>query len=471
MLFDLPNSTGTWYNASNISDEGGVRVIQMPRGAAFVIERLKQHGFQGYVVGGCVRDSLLGRTPKDWDICTDALPEEMQRIFADQHVIETGLKHGTLTVMYAHEPYEVTTFRVDGEYTDHRHPDEVRFVKDVVDDLSRRDFTVNAMAWNPDTGLVDAFSGQEDLARGLIRCVGEPEKRFGEDALRIMRALRFASTYGFAIEPETQKAIHGLKETLSGVAAERIRVELAKLLCGSGAGRILMDYRDVIFTILPQLAPMDGFDQRTPHHAYDVWEHTIHAVKNAPSNETLRLTMLLHDSGKPASFTVDEQGVGHARGHHKISTQIAAEALAYLRVDNATRDRVLLLVEHHDWPLSTERTLLKRRLNRLGEEALFQLIDVQRADALGKGTVPADEVEAQTEEIRQALIALIAEKPCVTLKDMAVNGRDLMAEGICGKALGETLQWLLAEVIAERLENDREALLAAARLHRNEQNT
>ncbi len=442
-------------------------MIHMPRGAAFVIDRLKQHGRQGYVVGGCVRDSLLGRTPKDWDICTDALPEELQRIFADQHVIETGLKHGTLTVMYEHEPYEVTTFRVDGEYTDHRHPDEVHFVKNVVDDLSRRDFTVNAMAWNPETGLVDAFSGQQDLAAGLIRCVGEAEKRFGEDALRIMRALRFASTYGFAIEQETQAAIHRLKDTLCDVAAERIRVELAKLLCGKGAGSILREYRDVIFAILPQLAPMDGFDQRTPHHAYDVWEHTVRAVENAPETETLRLTMLLHDAGKPAAFTVDEQGVGHAWGHQKGSVQIAAEVLADLKVDNATRDRVLLLVEHHDWPLSTDRKLLKRRLNRFGEEALFQLIDVQRADAMGKGTVPPEEIEAQTDAIRQALSALIAENPCVTLKDMAVNGRDLMAEGIRGKALGEMLQWLLDEVIAERLVNEREALLAAARLHRD----
>lgn len=446
-------------------------MIRMPEGAAFVIDRLGRHGHQAYVVGGCVRDSLLGRTPKDWDICTDALPEEMQRIFADQHVIETGLKHGTLTVMYAHEPYEVTTFRVDGEYTDHRHPDEVRFVKDVVDDLSRRDFTVNAMAWNPDTGLVDAFGGQEDLARGVIRCVGEAEKRFGEDALRIMRALRFASTYGFEIEAATATAIHALKATLHGVAAERIRVELAKLLCGQGAGRIMRQYSDVIFTILPQLAPMVGFDQRTPFHAYDVWEHTIRTVENAPATETLRLTMLLHDSGKPAAFTVDEQGVGHAWGHQKISAQIAVEALASLKVDNATRDRVLTLVEHHDWPMSTERTLLKRRLNRLGEEALFQLIDVQRADAMGKGTMTAEEINAQTGEIRQALTALIAESPCVTLKDLAVNGRDLMAEGVTGKALGETLKWLLDEVLNERLVNEREALLTAARTHRAAQDT
>ena len=445
-------------------------MVTMPAGAAFVLQRLKENGFQGYVVGGCVRDSLLGRAPKDWDICTDALPEEMQRVFRDQHVIETGLKHGTLTVMYDHEPYEVTTFRVDGEYTDHRHPDEVRFVKNVVDDLARRDFTVNAMAWNPQSGLVDAFGGQEDLRAGVIRCVGEADRRFGEDALRIMRALRFASVYGFDIEAETAAAVHRLKDTLRDVAAERIRVELAKLLCGQSAGKMLREYADVFFAILPQLAPMHGFDQRTPYHAYDVWEHTVRAVENAPSTETLRLTLLLHDAGKPAAFTVDEQGVGHAHGHHRLSAEIAAEVLAYLRLDNATRDRILMLVEHHDWPLSTERTLLKRRLNRLGEEALYQLIEVQRADALGKGTEAAADVEARAEELRQALTALLAERPCVTLRDMAVNGRDLMAEGIAhGKQLGETLNWLLAEVLNERLPNEREALLSAARTHRDAQ--
>ena len=439
-------------------------MFELPRGAAFVLDRLAQHGFQAYVVGGCVRDTMLGRAPKDWDICTDALPEDMQRVFAGQHVIETGLKHGTLTVMIDHEPYEVTTFRVDGAYTDHRHPDEVLFVSDVRDDLSRRDFTINAMAWNPKTGLVDIAGGQQDLAAGLIACVGEPDRRFSEDALRIMRALRFASVYGFDIEAQTACAIHRLKHTLQGVAAERIRVELAKLLCGQGAGEILRAYSDVIFGILPQLAPMSGFDQRTPHHAYDVWEHTIRAVENAPANETLRLTMLLHDSGKPAAFTVDEQGVGHAWGHQQQSAQIAGEILNGLRLDNATRDRVLLLVEHHDWPLSTERTLLKRRLNRLGEEALWQLIDVQRADALAKGTQAPEEIEARTAQIRQALTALLAENPCVTLRDMAVNGRDLMAEKLAsGKALGEMLNWLLGEVLNERLPNEREALLDAAR--------
>lgn len=437
-------------------------MFDLPQGAAFIIKRLNACGHQAYVVGGCVRDSLLGIAPKDWDICTSALPEEMQAVFRDQHVVETGLKHGTLTVVIDHVPYEVTTFRVDGEYTDHRHPDAVTFVTDVREDLARRDFTVNAMAYHPETGLVDAFHGQEDLAAGVIRCVGEAERRFDEDALRILRALRFASTYGFAIEEHTAAAVHSLKATLTDVAAERIRVELAKLLCGKGVGGILRAYHDVICQVLPQLAPMVGFEQHTPFHKYDVWEHTVRAVEAVLPTEVLRLTMLLHDSGKPAAFTLDENGVGHAYGHHKISAQIADEVLSALKVDNATHQRVLLLVEHHDWPLSTERTLLKRRLHKLGEEALRQLIQVQRADAMGKGTQTAEEIESRIAALSQAVEELIASQPCVTLKDLAVRGGDLIQVGMKGKAIGQCLDYLLNEVMAERLENDRQTLLDAA---------
>ena len=440
-------------------------MFELPRGAAFVLKRLHDAGYQAYVVGGCVRDTLLGIAPKDWDVCTNALPHEMQRVFADCHVIETGLQHGTLTVMYDHEPYEVTTFRVDGEYTDHRHPDEVIFVTDVREDLSRRDFTVNAMAWSEETGVVDAFGGQEDLAARLIRCVGDARKRFGEDALRIMRAMRFASVYGFAIDPDTDEAIHELKNTLADVAAERIRVELAKLLCGAGAGNILRTYRDVIFTLFPALAPMDGFDQRTPHHLWDVWEHTVRAVEAVPATETLRLAMLLHDCGKIAVFSVDDQDEGHFYGHEEQSVRIAEKVLADLKLDNATRDRVLVLIGSHGWPVTPERRLLKRRLNQLGEEALRQLIEVKRADALATGTKDAAAVEAHRAQTLSALDALLAENPCVTLRDMAVNGRDLMAMGAKGRAVGETLQWLLEQVLDENLPNDRDALLAAAQAH------
>ena len=438
-------------------------MFDLPSGAAWILRRLNDCGYRAYVVGGCVRDVLLGKTPNDWDICTDALPEDMQRVFADCHVVETGLKHGTLTVVLEHEPYEVTTFRVDGGYTDHRHPDSVTFVSDLTADLARRDFTVNAMAYHPDEGVVDAFGGRDDLRAGVIRCVGEAMRRFDEDALRILRALRFASTYGFAIEDQTASAVHSLKHTLRGVAAERIRVELAKLLCGGGAEQILRDYHDVITCVLPQLAPMVGHDQRTPFHRYDVWEHSIRAVAAVPPTEALRLTMLLHDSGKPAAFTVDEKGVGHAWGHQKLSKGLAEEILSYLKVDNATRDRVLLLVEHHDIPITAEPARLRRRLNQFGEEALWQLIEVHRADNLAKGTEPPEAVEAHWAGIRAALQHELDLKPCFTLKAMAVGGADLIAAGMKpGKALGACLEALLAQVVEGTLPNERDALLKAA---------
>ncbi len=438
-------------------------MMKLPAGAAFVLDRLHGAGYQAYAVGGCVRDALLGRTPKDWDVCTDALPEEMQRVFADCRVIETGLKHGTLTVLYEHEPYEVTTFRVDGAYTDHRHPDAVHFVRDVREDLSRRDFTVNAMAWSPKTGLVDAFGGRADLEKGVIRAVGDAGTRFSEDALRIMRALRFASVYGFSIEADTARAAHRLAPTLKNVAAERIRVELAKLLCGRGAADILRQYRDVVFTLFPALAPMDGFDQRSPYHAFDIWEHTVRAVELAPPTETLRLAMLLHDAGKPQAFTVDEAGVGHAWGHPALGEGVARQVLTFLRVDNATFERILLLVRHHDDDFAPDRRSMLRLLSRVGEAAAYQLLAVRRADESAKGVRPLSETDAESDALVAALDAVVASRPCVTLKDMALTGRDLMAAGLPkGKQIGETLAFLLEEVIEERLPNDRDALLSAA---------
>ena len=437
--------------------------MRLPEGAAFILERLGERGYRAYVVGGCVRDAQMGLEPKDFDVCTDALPEQMKAAFADCRVVETGLRHGTLTVLYDHVPYEVTTFRVDGAYSDHRHPDGVTFVSDVTADLARRDFTVNAMAWNPVSGLVDAFGGQEDLRNRLIRCVGDPATRFDEDALRILRALRFAAVYGFSIEEKTSQAIHALRDTLRGVAAERVRIELAKLLCGQAAETVLREYSDVLFTIMPSLSPMLGFDQRTPYHRYDVWEHTLRTLAAAPATEVLRLTMLLHDSGKPASFTLDDKGVGHAYGHPKRSAEIAREILTGLRVDKATLDRVTLLVANHDYPLTPERRIILRRLNRFGEEVLRQLIEVHRADGLGKGTVSPELVEDWAATMRSALDAVLAEKPCFTLADLAVNGSDLINAGLPrGRAVGQCLQTLLEAVIDGKLPNERKALLAAA---------
>ena len=442
--------------------------ICLPADVAALLAMLRDAGFPAYTVGGCVRDALLGITPHDWDICTSALPERMQQVFKDLHTVETGLKHGTLTVVVNHVPYEITTFRVDGEYTDHRHPDSVSFVDNIAEDLSRRDFTVNAMAWSPDSGLVDLFDGREDLAAGVIRCVGDPALRFDEDALRVLRALRFASVYDFSIDPATDAAARKLAPSLHGVAGERIREELMKLLCGKGVGRILRAYPDVLSEIIPEIRPMVGYNQQNHHHSYDLWEHTVRAVENVPAEADFRLAMLLHDTGKPRVRTTDEHGEGHYRGHQAVSAEIAERAADALRLDNATRDRVILMVRYHDIPLRTEtgeinldRSFLLRKLNRFGEKDLRALIRIHRADRIATGYSSPEREDRRMKERLDALDALLAEQPCFTLKDLAVNGRDLQAEGLRGKEIGETLQRLLEAVMDGTLENTRDVLLQA----------
>ena len=440
--------------------------LSLPAPVSALLARLNGAGFSAYAVGGCVRDSILGLEPHDWDICTSALPEQMQEVFRDLHTVETGLKHGTLTVVVDHVPYEVTTFRVDGDYTDHRHPDSVRFVDDLTQDLARRDFTVNAMAWNPETGLADPFDGQKDLAANLIRCVGEPEQRFDEDALRILRALRFASVYDFAIEPATSAALRKMAPDLSRVAGERIREELLKLLCGKAAGRILREYPEVLAEIIPEIRPMIGYDQQNHHHSYDLWEHTVRGIEGVPADPVLRLTMLLHDTGKPEARTTDEKGEGHYKGHGKISEQIARKTAETLHLDNAFRDRLCTLVLHHDTPLrtqsgeiNTDRSFLLRRLNRFGEENLRALFLIHCSDRVATGYTTQEREDARLKQRMSALDALLAEQPCFTLKDLAVNGRDLIAAGLKGKAVGEALQALLEAVMDGKVSNNKEALL------------
>ena len=440
--------------------------IHPPRTVIDLITRLNAAGFSAYAVGGCIRDSLLGLTPHDWDLCTSALPEDMLRVFKDERVAETGLKHGTLTVIRDHIPYEITTFRVDGAYTDHRHPDSVAFVADVAEDLARRDFTINAMAWSPDTGLTDLFGGREDLEAGVIRCVGEPSLRFGEDALRILRALRFASVYDFAVDPATDEAARKLAPTMRSVAGERIREELLKLLCGRGAGRILRAYPDVLGVIIPEILPMVNYDQQNHHHSWDLWEHTVRALEGVPPEPDLRLAMLLHDTGKPSVRTTDEHGEGHYRGHQAASAKIAERVAADLRLDNAFRDRLILLVEYHDIPLRTDsgetnldRSFLLRRLNRFGEKDLRALFLIHRADRIATGYSSPEREDARLKERMDALDALLAEQPCFTVRNLAVNGNDLLAAGYRGKKVGETLQRLLENVMDGKTENTRDALL------------
>ena len=441
--------------------------MNLPVPVAALLNRLKEAGFSAYAVGGCVRDSLLGLKPHDWDICTSALPEQMQQVFQDFRTVETGLKHGTLTVIVNHEPYEVTTFRVDGDYTDHRHPDSVRFVGDLTQDLARRDFTVNAMAWSPDTGLADPFGGQQDLSAGLIRAVGIPEQRFDEDALRILRALRFAAVFGFEIESATSAALRKMAPDLSRVAGERIRVELLKLLCGKAAGKILREYPDVLSEIIPEIRPMIGYDQQNHHHSYDLWEHTVRGIEGVPADPVLRLTMLLHDTGKPIVRTTDDKGEGHYYGHQKVSAEIALKTAESLRLDNAFRDRLHTLVLHHDTPLrtqdgeiNTDRSFLLRRLNRFGEENLRALFLIHCSDRIATGYSTPEREKARLAERTAALDALLAEQPCFSLKDLAVKGGDLTAAGLSGKAVGEALQSLLEAVMDGKVPNEKAALLA-----------
>ena len=442
--------------------------VCLPPAVSDLIARLNEAGFSAYAVGGCVRDSLLGLTPHDWDLCTSALPEDMLRVFRNERVAETGLKHGTLTVIRNHVPYEITTFRVDGTYTDHRHPDSVAFVADVAEDLARRDFTVNAMAWSPADGLTDLFGGRNDLEAGIIRCVGEPCRRFEEDALRILRALRFASVFDFAIDPATDEAARKQASSLRNVAGERIREELLKLLCGRGAGRILRAYPDILGVVIPEILPMVGYDQQNHHHSWDLWEHTVRALEGVPPEPDLRLTMLLHDTGKPSVRTTDERGEGHYKGHQAASGKIAERVASDLRLDTASRNRIVRLVEYHDIPLRTEsgetnldRAFLLRRLNRFGEKDLRALFLIHRADRIATGYSSPEREDARLKERMDALDALLAEQPCFTVKDLAVNGHDLMAAGFRGKAVGDTLQRLLEDVMDGKTENTREALLGS----------
>lgn len=442
--------------------------IKLPPQAVELIHRLEAHGYEGYAVGGCVRDSLLGKEPHDWDICTSARPDEMSACFAGEKVIPTGLRHGTLTVLKNHVPYEVTTYRVDGTYTDCRRPDQVTFVRNLREDLARRDFTMNAMAYHPREGLVDCFGGQEDLEKRIIRAVGDPEERFSEDALRILRALRFASTLGFSVEKETAAAAHAKKKLLEKVAAERIFSELVRLICGSGALPQLLKFPDVLGVFLPELLPSLGLIQQNPHHIYTVWEHTARALSYAPPDPVLRLTMLFHDLGKPASMTVDEAGVGHFYGHDQVSRRLCAQALARLRSDNDTKAQVDTLIQYHDADFAAGRRGARRWLSRLGERTLRQLLEVKRADCRAQAPAYLEENLCSLEAFERNMEEVLAQQECFSIKDLAVDGTALMQEAGYppGPAIGKALNALLDGVLEERMPNEKAELLERARLYR-----
>ncbi len=434
--------------------------FDIPAGARKILQTLAEAGFEAYLVGGCVRDLLRGVEPHDWDICTSARPEETERYFAGQRIIETGLKHGTVTVLVDGEPYEITTYRTEGPYSDRRRPDYVRFVPDLTEDLARRDFTMNAIAMDLGGNLRDPFGGADDIKAGLIRCVGEPDQRFQEDGLRVMRALRFASVFGYGIEECTVQAIHDNRTMLDRVAAERISVELCKLLIGKNAGDVLRQYPDVFCQFWPQLGPLVTLEQHNPWHCWGGWEHTVHAVEAVPADVTLRLAMLLHDIGKPACKSTDEQGIDHFYGHPAVSAKLADEMLRALKFDNKTRERVVLLVERHDAQLPPRSQVIRRWLNRMGPEAFFQLLEVKRADSMGQAYEKVKNRLVELEEIRAKAEQILAERQCLTLKDLAVDGRDVIAAGIePGPEVGQVLNGLLERVLSEDIPNERKILL------------
>lgn len=434
--------------------------FDIPSGGSRILQSLTVAGHEAYFVGGCVRDLLRGVPPHDWDICTSARPEETAACFPGRRVFKTGIKYGTVTVLMDGKPYEITTYRTEGPYSDSRRPDFVSFVPHLQEDLARRDFTVNAIALGIDGTLRDPFGGADDIQAGLIRCVGDPARRFQEDGLRLMRALRFSAVFGYGIEELTAQAIHDHRAMLDRVAAERIRVELCKLLTGQNTGTVLRRYPDVLWQFWPELKPLTAMTQNNPWHCWDGWEHTIHALEAAPNHITVRLAVLLHDIGKPQCKSTDEKGIDHFYGHPAVSARLAEKLLRTLKFDRATLKRVVTLVAYHDAPLPRDSKDIRRWLSRLGPETFFPLLEVKRADMLGQTPEKTAVQLAQLSKIKTEAEQIVAERQCFALKDLAVNGKDVIALGaVPGPAVGRILNRLLEQVLNGELPNRREVLL------------
>lgn len=437
--------------------------MQIDNGAAEIIETLEQAGYSAYCVGGCVRDGLMGRTPNDWDIATSALPAQMQPLF--EKTVATGVEHGTITVLLHGSAYEVTAYRIDGEYCDHRHPEEVTFVENISGDLARRDFTVNAMAYHPKKGLLDLFGGQQDIQNHVLRCVGEPERRFTEDALRMLRAVRFAAQLGFSIHADTMRAIDSCGTLIGHVSAERIRDELVKLLLSndSAGGLHLLEQSGLMAHILPELHACVGVEQHIKYHRFDVFEHTCEVVRNTPPDLSLRMAALLHDIGKPAAKTTDADGIDHFRGHADISAQLTEQILARLKFDNHTKDCVARLVKHHDREILPDKRAVKRAALKVGEDIFLPLLALKRADCLGQNLTHTAYRLNIYNEIERMYWQSKREHEAFGLRDLAVNGNDMKELGLTGSAIGDMLQTLLQHVIDHPAENKRAQLLSHAR--------
>ena len=435
------------------------RTIQLPEKVGRIIGTLREHGYEAYAVGGCIRDSILGREPEDWDITTSAMPEETKALF--DKTFDTGIQHGTITVLLEKEGFEVTTYRIDGKYEDSRHPKEVTFTRNLREDLLRRDFTINAMAYNETDGLVDIFGGLEDLEAGMIRCVGTAKERFKEDALRILRGVRFAAQLGFDIEEDTRQGMKELAWTLQNISAERIQVELVKMIT-SKRPEMLREAYELGMTriVLPEFDQLMTTGQETPHHMYSVGEHTLHAMKNIRADKILRLAMLLHDMGKPALKTVDEAGVAHFKKHALESERIAENVLRRLKFDNDTIRKVTRLVRCHDLRMPATAKSVRSAMNQIGEELFPYYMEVRRADVLAQSMYQREEKIENLDQIEELYHQIVEDGDCVSLKDLAVTGRDLIASGMKpGKKIGEKLEELLKLVIEDPKLNTKEELL------------
>lgn len=433
--------------------------LDLPNSVKKVFEILDNSGFCGYLVGGSVRDCLLEKTPLDFDMTSDATPAEIKDCFSNYRVIETGIRHGTVTVIIDGHSIEITTHRREGNYSDKRHPDEVMFTKNLDEDLARRDFTMNALAYHPQKGFVDLFGGIEDIQEKRIRCVGDPRERMNEDALRILRALRFSSVLGFALEEETQKAINEACEQLKEISAERVAVELVKLLCGKNVKKVLLEETTVLGVVIPELLPAKDFDQKNPHHCYDILTHTAVALENLPPTPHLRWTMLFHDLGKPETYSRDALGIGHFNGHSRPSESLAKHRLNALKLDKESIAKICKLIKYHDTVVEPSKRSVKRWLNRLSEALFRDLLEIKRADVLAQSLEYRFRLDGLA-ELENILSEVIAENECFSLKDLAINGNDLIAMGIAdGPEIGQLLKHLLENVMDDEVENAKEVLI------------
>lgn len=434
--------------------------IEIPENVKFIIEKLENAGFEAYVVGGCVRDSLLNRTPNDWDITTSAKPEQTKAIF--KKTFDTGIKHGTISILLGDDIYEVTTYRIDGEYEDSRHPKEVTFTANLQEDLLRRDFTINAMAYNPTRGLADLYGGVEDLEKKVIRCVGNPYDRFSEDALRIMRAIRFAAQLDYSIEEQTRKAIVELAPTLSKISAERIQTEFVKMMVSPHPEYIQMAYElGLTKVIMPEYDAIVECFQNNPHHMSTVGDHTLRVLRNTPSDKILRLAALFHDFGKPSTKHVGKDGIDHFYGHPAVSAKIAQGIFKRLKFDTDTQTKVCHLSKMHDWTIGADSSKMRTYINRIGEEYFPMIFELSKADILGQSEFRKEEKLSKLSELEAEYKRIMEHGECVSMKTLAVSGRDVIAAGVpAGPAVGKVLDALLQEVLDDPSKNNKEYLLS-----------